>query len=154
MFKQVAIDTSLLVGLINPSDVWSNKAYKLQQMMQENQVQIILFDCVFAEATSVIVRRLHEKKRYSDVDVLINKLSAQFPVDALTWIFPQVANFYPEILNLMRSSQGALNFNDALIALACQASNIPAIASFDADFDTIPWLKRLSLPEHLIVKPE
>lgn len=49
----------------------------------------------------------------------------------------------------MRTSEGALNFNDALIALACRERNIPAIASFDSDFDTIEWLQRLSQPEDL-----
>jgi predicted nucleic acid-binding protein len=39
-----------------------------------------------------------------------------------------------------------LNFNDALIALACRERSISAIASFDADFDAIAWLKRLHLP--------
>jgi predicted nucleic acid-binding protein len=39
---------------------------------------------------------------------------------------------------------GALNFNDALIALACRDLSILAIASFDTDFDRIPWLHRLS----------
>ena len=47
----------------------------------------------------------------------------------------------------MRSSSGALNFNDAIIALACRERGIPAIASFDADFDPIPWLRRLARPE-------
>jgi predicted nucleic acid-binding protein len=40
----------------------------------------------------------------------------------------------------------ALNFHDALIALACRERDIPAIASFDADFDQVPWLRRLSAP--------
>ncbi len=44
-------------------------------------------------------------------------------------------------------SIGALNFNDALIALACRERGIPSIASFDADFDQVPWLRRLARPE-------
>jgi predicted nucleic acid-binding protein len=46
----------------------------------------------------------------------------------------------------MRSSGGELNFHDALIALACRDRDIPAIASFDADFYQVPWLRRLSAP--------
>jgi predicted nucleic acid-binding protein len=37
----------------------------------------------------------------------------------------------------MKSSGGELNFNNALIALACRERNIPAIVSFDADFDNV-----------------
>jgi predicted nucleic acid-binding protein len=47
----------------------------------------------------------------------------------------------------MESSGGVLNFNDALIALACREREIPVIASFDADFDQISWLRRWAKPE-------
>jgi predicted nucleic acid-binding protein len=44
---------------------------------------------------------------------------------------------------------GALNFNDALLALACRERDIQAVASFDADFDQVDWLRRLSGPKDL-----
>lgn len=53
------------------------------------------------------------------------------------------------ILDLIQASAGTLNFNDALIALACRERAIPAIASFDPDFDTVTWLRRLSQPQDL-----
>jgi predicted nucleic acid-binding protein len=46
---------------------------------------------------------------------------------------------------------GARNFNDALLALACRERDIAAIASFDADFDRVAWLKRIAAPEDLLV---
>lgn len=49
----------------------------------------------------------------------------------------------------MHSSDGKLNFNDALMALACRERAILVIASFDADFDLIPWLKRVASPGDL-----
>jgi len=42
---------------------------------------------------------------------------------------------------------GALNFHDALIALTCRERKIADIASFDADFDQVTWLRRLVRPE-------
>ncbi|MFQ6016158.1 MAG: PIN domain-containing protein [Anaerolineae bacterium] len=39
-----------------------------------------------------------------------------------------------------------MNFNDALIALACRERGIPAIASFDADFEQVAWLRHLAPP--------
>jgi predicted nucleic acid-binding protein len=44
---------------------------------------------------------------------------------------------------------GNLNFNDALIALSCHHRDIPFIASFDRDFDNVPWLQRIAKPEDL-----
>jgi len=39
--------------------------------------------------------------------------------------------------------------NDALIALTCKEHQIKYLASFDRDFDKVPWLKRLSQPSDL-----
>ena len=81
---------------------------------------------------------------------LLDRLNDQGPAEAITWILPDVPRLYPEVLNLIRSSSGELNFNDALIALACRERGIPAIGSFDADFDQVPWLYRLARPEDAV----
>jgi predicted nucleic acid-binding protein len=72
------------------------------------------------------------------------------PVTSITWILPDVPHLYPEIINLIRSSSGALNFHDALIVLTCREREIPAIASFDADFDQVTWLRRLTAPDDVV----
>jgi len=109
--------------------------------------ELIYFDCVVTEAVSAIVRRLHEKGLLPEIEALIGRLSIQVPDDTITWILPDVPRLYREAFDLIRSSSGALNFNDALIALACRERGIPAIASFDADFDQVPWLRRVARPE-------
>ena len=57
-----------------------------------------------------------------------------------------VPRLYPHVLDLIRASSGELNFNDALIAIACRERDIPGIASFDADFDHVTWLQRVAEP--------
>lgn len=106
----------------------------------------IFFDCVAAEAVSVAIRRLHEKGLIAKVQALLDRLNAQLPLDSITWILPDVPRLYPQVLDLIRTSSGELNFNDALITLACRERGIPTIASFDADFDRVTWLKRVSIP--------
>jgi hypothetical protein len=49
-------------------------------------------------------------------------------------------------MGLIRSSEGELNFNDSLIALVCRERHIEVLASFDRDFDSIAWLKRVATP--------
>jgi predicted nucleic acid-binding protein len=78
------------------------------------------------------------------ITAILQQLHIVVPETVITWVFPRVPDLYSEILNLMQASTGALNFNDALIALACRDLSVPAIASFDTDFDQIPWLRRLS----------
>lgn len=155
--RRVAIDTSVLVGLINPADVWHERAVALKDALQQQETAapetaVILFDCVLAEAISVVTRRLHEKGHATGVDRLLSRLEADYPAAAVSWILPTAPRYYSDVLALIRQSHGALNFNDALIALVCRDQNIPFIASFDADFDALPWLKRIAQPEDLAAR--
>jgi predicted nucleic acid-binding protein len=144
---KVAIDSSVLVGLINPGDLWLDKAVALRRALLDDKAELYYFDCVVAESISVVVGRLAEKGYLADVEALFDQLDAHIPAAAITWILPDVPRLYPEIINLIRSSSGALNFHNAIIALACRERAIPAIASFDADFDQITWLRCLARPE-------
>lgn len=146
---QVVIDSSVLVGLLVTNDIWHTQAVTLWSHIEKMGHTSVYFDCVAAEAISVAVRRLHEKKYTAEMDAVLDQLNQRVPRKLITWIFPEVQRMYPTVIDLMRASKGALNFNDALIALACRERGIPAIASFDADFDSIDWLQRLSSPEDL-----
>jgi predicted nucleic acid-binding protein len=76
-------------------------------------------------------------------------LIPRHPQKDILWILPDVPDLYSNVLELIRTSGGELNFNDALIALACRQRGIRYVASFDRDFDTIYWLTRLAKPEDL-----
>lgn len=144
---QVAIDASLLVALLNPRDLWHARAQSLLDALLDAQITPVYFDCVIAEAVSAVVRRLHEKGRADEVRIMLDQVRSRVPRESLTWILPDVPRLYVQVLELMGSSSGELNFNDALIALACRERDIPAIASFDADFGRINWLRRLATSE-------
>ncbi|MBN1877400.1 MAG: type II toxin-antitoxin system VapC family toxin [Anaerolineae bacterium] len=141
---QIAVDTSVLVAWLNHDDVWNIPARALKKFFLENNIQPTYFDCAVSEAISAAVRRLHEKKRGHEVVTLFTRLETLVPAELITWILPDVPRLYSAALDLMRTSSGELNFNDALIALACREREIPAIASFDADFDQVAWLKRVA----------
>lgn len=144
---EVVIDSSVLVGLLVPTDLWHAQAVALWEAIKAAGHVGLFLDCVAAEAISAAARRLREKGRVADVEALLDRLSAQVPVETITWILPDVPRLYLAVLDLIRSSSGELNFNDALMALACRERGIPAIASFDADFDQVAWLRRLARPE-------
>ncbi len=146
---RIAIDTSVVVGLINPRDLWHGTALNLRTALIDAGHEAVYFDCVAAEAISVITRRLHEKRLTAEIETLLDRLGMQTPKAIINWILPDVPRLYDDVLGLVRSTGGMLNFNDALIALACQERAIPAIASFDSDFDSVGWLRRVSEPDHL-----
>ncbi len=140
----IAIDTSILVALLNRNDLWTAQAEALQAAIVAQDLRPMYFDCAVAEAVSAAARRLHEKGREAEVIELLRRLDSLVPRTDITWILPDVPRLYPAVLDLMRESGGELNFNDALMALACREREIPLIASFDPDFDRIPWIKRVS----------
>jgi predicted nucleic acid-binding protein len=142
----IAFDTSLLVGLLDPQDLWHDQAVALETALQSAGLQAVYFDCVIAETASIATRRLREKKRFAEIDSLLDQIIANFPPETITWIGADVPALQSDILSLVRTSQGELNFNDALIALACQEREIELIASFDRDFDQVSWLQRLAEP--------
>jgi predicted nucleic acid-binding protein len=143
----VALDTSMLIGMLDVRDVWHAAALHLHDAVIAAQLPLVYFDCTLAEASSTLARRLREQRRVPEVTVLLDRLMVEFPPEMLTWIFPDIPRLYGEIIEQMRLSAGELNFNDGLIALACRERHIRLLASFDRDFDTLPWLRRVATPE-------
>ena len=139
----VVIDTSVLVGVLYPRDHRHTQAQALVNDIVDAGYGLVYFDCVVAETISVIVRRAEEQHYQGDIAVLFQLLKTRIPAENITWIFDGVSRLYDAVLDMMQTSNGTLNFNDALIALACQQRNILSIASFDTDFDQISWLRRL-----------
>ena len=139
----------MLIGLLDPKDVWHDAATALKEALQGHQAEIAVFDCVLAEAISTMARRIHEQRRAADLKHLLSRILRDYPLEDILWVLPDVPALYGEIVELVRSSGGELNFNDALIALSCHHRDVPFIASFDRDFDHVSWLQRLATPDDL-----
>ncbi len=148
---EVGIDTSVLVGFLNPEDLWHKQAVAIRDRLRQNGATLIFFDCVVGEAVSTLTRRLREKKRADEISAILDQFEIEVAYDLITWLLPKTRVFYPQALELIRSSSGELNFNDALIALFCRERGITYLASFDSDFDQIPWLKRVATPADLVL---
>jgi len=145
----ISIDTSVVVGLLDSRDHWHCAATSLQAALVAGGFAPVYFDCVVTEAVSTLARRLREKRREAELPDLWNRLSTSLPENTLTWVLPDVPRLYSLVMDLIRTSDGELNFNDSLIALACRERHIEALASFDRDFDRLSWLKRVSTPEDI-----
>ncbi len=146
---RIGIDTSVLIGLLDPKDVWHELATALKRALIAHDAEVAVFDCVLAEAISALARRIHEQRRTADLDQLVARILADYPTDDILWVLPDVPVLYGGIIELVRSSGGELNFNDALIALSCRHRGILLIASFDRDFDQLTWLQRVAQPDDL-----
>lgn len=81
---RVVIDTSVLVGMLVPNDVWHLRAMGLYQALVESGDEVIFLDCVIAESISVITRRLREKQQIVQADDILNRITTQFSAELIT----------------------------------------------------------------------
>lgn len=149
MIDKLVIDTTVLVGFVDERDKFHAVATSLASRIQNQQIGELYFDCVLVEAIGVLCRRSEEQRRSEQLHTLLNLLEQKISIEHITIISDKIVGIYPDVMQLVRQTQGRLNFNDALIAVACRQLGTTAIASFDQDFDLIPWLKRIARPEDL-----
>ena len=141
--KRVAVDSNILVALVNPRNTWHNQARAVFSALEAAEFLPVYFDCVMNEAISVLGRRAEEQGRSDQLASMLDDLLNQVPEDVITWILTETRRLFGAIVQLVRQTNGTLNFHDALISLCCQELEIEFIFSFDADFDQISWLKRI-----------
>ena len=138
----VAIDANVLVGLLDERDKWHGTAVAIRDALDRADAKLVCFDCVLNEAISVLARRTRERGRPEQLDALLDRLARLIPVSDITWVSGEIERLYGEVVGLVRTSAGQLNFHDALIALICREQGIAALVSFDQDFDQVDWLTR------------
>jgi len=81
--SRVAIDTNVLVALVDRHDNWHSRALKLREALKVEAVPLVYFDLVLNETISVLARRGHEQRRADQFPALLNVLEAQVPESVL-----------------------------------------------------------------------
>jgi predicted nucleic acid-binding protein len=138
-----AIDANVLVGLLDDRDTRHSAAIALRDALDRANAELVYFDCALSEAISALARRTREQRRPEQLDALLDQLAALVPITDITWISGEIERLYDQVVGLVRSSAGALNFHDALMALVCRERGIAVFVSFDQDFDQVDWLVRV-----------
>src|SRR5262249_27179672 len=103
---QIGIDTSVLIGILDPKDKWHRVAVELQQALKKRNADIAMFDCVLAESVSTMARRMHEQNRIVEFAQVVERLSRDYPQSRTVWILPGVPIYYDEVVSLVLTSQG------------------------------------------------
>ena len=133
----VVIDANVLVGLLDQRDKWHDTAVAIRDALTKADAELVYFDCVLNEVISVLTRRIRESKRLEQLEILLGGLTKLVPVGDITWVSGEARRLYGQVVGLVRSSGGKLNFHDALIASVCREQGIPILVSFDNDFDEV-----------------
>jgi predicted nucleic acid-binding protein len=150
--KQIVLDSNVLVALISGRDSLHAKAEMLIRACQSAEIELVYLDCVLSETLSVLGRRAEEQNRSDEFPTLVDNLESHVPITSIVWLTELSRRYYPGIVALMRQSRGELNFNDCLIALGCHELGLATIISFDADFDSVTWLHRVSGPNSPLLR--
>jgi predicted nucleic acid-binding protein len=151
---QIILDTSIVVPRLDERDTLREPAVKLWTALEREGWQVIFFDCVANETISVLCRRFTERQQLDAWPDAFTRFQAFCRLHPPSWSSPHIPDLFATILDLVSQHQGRLNFHDALLALEARELGIPYIASFDADFDAISWLKRIASPEGLAMVRE
>lgn len=61
--RRIAIDTNVLVSLVDIHDKWHSRAVALRDALKATEVDLLYFDPVVNETVSVLGRRTEEQKR-------------------------------------------------------------------------------------------
>ena len=149
MSKALIYDSSFLVGLIDEEDKWHKTSLEIHSTVSSSEFKIVYFDCVANEVISVLGKRCEDKKESEYFPDKLEKFRAIISKKDITLIYPDVEDHYDEIMEIMKSSSGKLNFHDCLICIAARERYLRYIVSFDRDFDEAEGLIRIKEKDEL-----
>ena len=140
--NRIVIDTNVLVALLDSRDVHHQRAVSLVRRLQQSDFSEAIMDCIVNEVYTVFARRCLERGRsFSDITRAIKqKLESLETIAA----YSMVDRYHARIIDLMITTNGLLNYHDALICLTMKSKKLHQIATFDRDFENVSWLTILA----------
>ena len=81
--KLVAVDTNVLVALVDSQDKWHARAVALREALKTARVDLLYFDPVLNETVSVLARRAEEQARARQFPGLLETLIQQTPTEVI-----------------------------------------------------------------------
>ena len=146
---EVILDASYVVALVDEKDRWHQQAVNLHGELKLLEARLVYLDCVMNETLSVIAKRLELRGESETFSAVLSTIQQLAPLEQITWVYPEIKQWYTSLLALMETHQGRLNFHDALIVLAATEMRIQRIVSFDADFDEVEGVQRIKTASDL-----
>jgi len=145
MPREVVVDANVIVAWLDHADALAPRARALMERLHSDGAEIVLVDIAVAEAISVVCRRAAQRRSSPpDLSKLLETARAWAEQGAIRFLAREHERLLPHILDTIASTDGRLNFNDALLVVLQREGTIGEVASFDAGFDAVPTFKRLA----------
>jgi predicted nucleic acid-binding protein len=149
----VVLDANVLVGLLDRGDSLHTRALELLDQLESEGHDFVLLDICVQEAISVLCRRTEERAKRKaagrptneppDLGTIVDGAKSWAREGEIRWVGGEAERLHADVFDLIRSSNGVLNFNDALLVVLARETGIADLASFDADFDDVEGVRRI-----------
>ena len=141
---EVVLDANVLVALLYQADVHHERARELADQLEADGHTLVLLDVLVYEAVSVLCRRARERKTSApDLLKVLAAVRGWFDEGVVRFVGEEASRLVADVLDVIETTEGTLNFNDALLVVLDREGVIDNLASFNAGFDTVPGFRRL-----------
>ena len=141
---EVVLDANVLVGLLYDADAQHARALRVLADLEEGQHDIVLLDFLVQEAVSVLCRRVTERKSTPpDLLAVLQTVRGWYDAGEIRFAAREAERLATSVIDVIRDTSGALNFNDALVVMLAREGAIDALATFDSAFESIAGMQRL-----------
>src|SRR5664280_2926270 len=145
MAREIVVDANVIVAQLDGTDAFSESARILGQRLRNEGADLILLDILVNEAVSVIYRRSRERHRAPpNLESVLSIVRNWVDQGAIRWIANEAERLASSILDVVRETNGMLNFNDAFLVALQRDELIDDVASFDRGFDNVSGFRRIS----------
>lgn len=151
---EVALDANVLVGFLDANDSLHARAAALLRDLEETGHGVVLLDVCVGEALSVPCRRARERrggarapgpaKAPPDLRMALERVRQWATERDIVWVSGHAERLVTDVLDVIETTRGRLNWNDALLVVLQREGLIEEVASFDEGFDAVPGFRRLS----------
>jgi predicted nucleic acid-binding protein len=141
----VVLDANVIVGWLDDGDALASRAIALLQRLRAEGSKPVLLDVCVGEAVSVICRRARERKSEApNLTTVLAVIRVVTERSELRFVAKEAEPLMPMILDIIETTGGTLNFNDALLVALQRVGLIAEVASFDQGLDKALNFRRIS----------
>lgn len=144
---EIVIDANVIVAFWNPRDVHHERAAKLLSSLASSDVRLVLIDFVVEESLSVLCRHAQQKAWARPmVAAAIVAVRSWLARDIVFTTADKLASSFGEVLDIVQTSNGSLNVDDAKLVYLQRQGIIDTVPSFDARLAAVPDFRCMTEP--------
>jgi predicted nucleic acid-binding protein len=141
------LDANVLVAWIDAADSLHQRAATLLEDLERQGTGVTVLDVLLGEAVSVLCRRSRERKHTVEISETLQALRQYVHRGSVMWVGSHIERLYESTLDLVGSTVGQLNFNDAFVVLLQREGAIGPLATFDRNFTGIEGVQLVATGE-------